>query len=69
MKDHVHHWLLETPHGPTVAARCKRCGKTREYSSWGDDTAFGLGAKAKKALKAAALKGAAVRWTKMSGGA
>lgn len=34
----VHHWLIESPHGPKVAAVCKRCGATREYAAASDDT-------------------------------
>ncbi len=34
--EHVHHWLIETPSGPTCAARCKTCSATRLYSSAGE---------------------------------
>ena len=28
-----HHWLIETPHGETCEAQCKRCHATRTYST------------------------------------
>lgn len=28
-----HHWLIETPDGPTVRGTCKRCGEQRVYPS------------------------------------
>ena len=32
----THHFIIETPNGgETVKARCRKCGKTREYMvSW-----------------------------------
>ncbi len=30
-----HHWVLETPNGPTAMGVCKYCGKTQVfYNSW-----------------------------------
>ena len=30
-----HHWVLETPNGPTATGVCKYCGKTQVfYNSW-----------------------------------
>lgn len=26
-----HHWLIETPDGPTSEGRCKRCGQRRSF--------------------------------------
>lgn len=41
----VHHYVLESPRGPTVKGRCKKCGATRSYPSaeempkrWSDKT-------------------------------
>lgn len=28
---HAHHWVLETPNGPTSPGRCKHCGETRMF--------------------------------------
>lgn len=39
-----HHWLIESPHGPTCAGFCNHCGITKEFQSgvndyfWEDDT-------------------------------
>lgn len=33
-KDHVHHWLLDEVDGPTVAAKCKKCGSTTTMRAW-----------------------------------
>lgn len=27
----VHHWLLDAPSGPKIAAECRRCGARREF--------------------------------------
>jgi hypothetical protein len=34
----AHHDLIEPPHGATSKARCKRCGREREYDNfrWAD---------------------------------
>ncbi|HXH20391.1 MAG TPA: hypothetical protein VNN10_00045 [Dehalococcoidia bacterium] len=26
-----HHWLIETPDGPTSEGRCKRCGEKKSF--------------------------------------
>jgi hypothetical protein len=28
-----HHWLIETPHGPTSWGICKHCGERREFNN------------------------------------
>lgn len=28
-----HHWILETPNGPTCEAYCKKCQRTRTYAT------------------------------------
>ena len=30
----VHHWVIETPSGPTSPGTCKRCGVTRQHANW-----------------------------------
>jgi len=32
-----HHWLIETPHGPTSWGICKHCGERREFSNASPD--------------------------------
>jgi hypothetical protein len=33
----VHFWVIDTPHGPTSAGRCKYCGMTKEFLNvWTD---------------------------------
>lgn len=31
-----HHWLIESPNGPTCRGRCKRCGEEREFQNSND---------------------------------
>lgn len=32
-----HHWLIESPHGPTSLGRCKLCGAQKEFRNSGCD--------------------------------
>jgi hypothetical protein len=32
-----HHWIIESPHGPTSRGRCKLCGAEREFSNLAPD--------------------------------
>ena len=32
-----HHWLIESPHGPTSWGICKHCGDRREFSNSATD--------------------------------
>lgn len=33
----VHHWVIETPQGPTSQGVCKKCGLVREFCNvWTD---------------------------------
>jgi hypothetical protein len=33
----THHWIIESPHGPTSKGVCKYCGVEREFQNyWGD---------------------------------
>ncbi len=27
----VHHWIIDTPEGPTSLGQCKKCGLAREF--------------------------------------
>jgi len=38
--EHAHHWLIEEARGATSAGRCKRCGATRDFKNWLEDTDF-----------------------------
>lgn len=29
----IHHWLIDTPDGPTTHAQCKLCGAKKEFVS------------------------------------
>lgn len=29
-----HHWLIETPHGPTSTGVCRRCGEVRDFQNF-----------------------------------
>ena len=29
-----HHWLIESPHGPTSMGSCKLCGAQKEFRNW-----------------------------------
>jgi hypothetical protein len=31
MPDCVHHWLLESPEGPSIAGKCRDCDATHEW--------------------------------------
>lgn len=33
----VHHWLLQSPNGPTVRGICKLCGATKEFRTAADN--------------------------------
>jgi hypothetical protein len=41
--DHGHHWMIESPNGPTSIGTCKVCGTLREFknsiqiTSWESD--------------------------------
>jgi hypothetical protein len=30
----AHHWLIDTPNGESSSARCKSCGKTRDFLNY-----------------------------------
>jgi hypothetical protein len=30
-RDCRHHWVIETPDGPTSEGRCKRCGEQKSF--------------------------------------
>lgn len=37
---HVHHWVIEEANGPLSSGRCKRCGASREFKNWLEDSDF-----------------------------
>ena len=39
-EEHAHHWLIEEARGATSTGRCKRCGATRDFKNWLEDTDF-----------------------------
>jgi len=38
--EHAHHWLIEEASGPVSRGQCKRCGATKEFKNWLEDTDF-----------------------------
>ena len=36
----THHWILQTPNGPTSEGTCKRCHLTREFVNYLDASAY-----------------------------
>jgi len=32
--NHAHHYIVDTPNGPTSEGRCKTCGKTKQFSNY-----------------------------------
>lgn len=36
-----HHWMLETPSGPTVLGKCRNCGTRRVFPTVTDDIWLG----------------------------
>ena len=34
VEPHAHHWILDTPNGPTSRGECKHCGATREFPNY-----------------------------------
>lgn len=37
-----HHWLIDTPNGPTSRGCCKHCGATSEFQNAMDDHRIGI---------------------------
>ena len=31
--DHMHHWIIDQPNGPTSIGTCKSCGLTQEFKN------------------------------------
>jgi len=29
-----HHWIIESPNGPTSRGRCRLCGDERDFTNW-----------------------------------
>lgn len=38
MVNHVHHWKIDIPNGPTSDGVCKGCGETRTFWNYGEST-------------------------------
>ena len=34
----AHHWIIDSPKGPTSSGICKICGKMQEFDNWGPDS-------------------------------
>lgn len=50
----IHHWLIESPKGPTSWGMCKHCGRRREFSNSASDVLWdgeGIGAVASDVRK------------------
>ena len=58
-----HHWVIDSPSGPTSIGICKHCGAVKEftnylpYSSWDDDRT-GTHKKARRAKRGAGTRAA-----------
>lgn len=37
---HAHHWLIEEAQGTLSAGRCKRCGATKQFKNWLEESDF-----------------------------
>lgn len=37
---HAHHWVIDEANGPLSAGRCKRCGATKAFKNWLEDSDF-----------------------------
>lgn len=35
---HQHHWVIESPSGPTSVGRCEACGRTRRFPNSSEDS-------------------------------
>lgn len=35
-----HHWIIDEARGPRSDGRCKRCGSTRQFKNWLEDSDF-----------------------------
>ena len=36
----VHHWILQTPNGPTSEGTCKRCHQVRSFLNYVEASAY-----------------------------
>lgn len=36
---HAHHWIIDTPDGPTSPGTCIECGESRTFRNWGTGNA------------------------------
>lgn len=62
----AHHWLIESPNGPTCEARCKKCKRVRTYptttpesgtASWSKEAADRRRQKGRYASTGSGVKG------------
>lgn len=37
---HAHHWIIEEASGPFSPGRCKKCGATKNFKNWLEDSDF-----------------------------
>ena len=37
----AHHWLIESPAGPTSTGVCKLCGAVRDFKTWVELNSYG----------------------------
>ena len=63
---HAHHWIIDTPDGPTSPGVCVECGESRTFRNWGDGNApegwRGL-SKQRRAFDAGIDSIISMRWT------
>jgi len=55
-----HHWIIETPNGPTSRGRCKRCRAERDFTNWSAKPTCILSAVEKAAVARARREEAAI---------
>jgi len=55
-----HHWLIESPNGPTSRGRCRRCGTERDFTNWSSKLTCILSAVEKAAVARAKREEAAI---------
>ncbi len=39
-QNHAHHWVIEEASGPLSPGRCKKCGATKNFKNWLEDSDF-----------------------------
>ena len=60
-----HHWVIESPNGPTSHGRCRRCKAKRDFTNWSPkfDNRLSLGERmaVRRAKREDAIMGGLIR--------